>query len=79
MYVMSSIDDVTSALLPAATLFYQATGNRVAATILSLFIIITFVGAVTGAMLTSGRITWAFARDQGAPVPSTFRATYLQL
>jgi choline transport protein len=68
MYVMSSIDDVTAALLPAATLFYQATGNQVASTILSLFIIITFVGAVTGAMLTSGRITWAFARDQGAPV-----------
>ena len=65
---MNSIDDITAALLPAATLYYQATGNRVASTILSLFIIITFVGAVAGAMLTSGRITWAFARDHGAPV-----------
>lgn len=30
-------------------LYYQATGNQAASTILSLYIIITFVGAVGGA------------------------------
>lgn len=70
MYTMSSPADVVDALLPAAELYYQATGNKTGSTILSMFIIITFVGAVTGAFMTSGRIAWAFARDHGAPVQS---------
>ncbi|XXH03983.1 hypothetical protein Hte_010392 [Hypoxylon texense] len=51
--------------MPIAELILQGTGNRAAATILTLMLAICFVNGTMGCLTSSSRLLYAMARDRG--------------
>ncbi|KAL6237567.1 hypothetical protein BDW75DRAFT_248819 [Aspergillus navahoensis] len=60
--------------LPSAELIYQATGSRAGTMFLITWILIVYISCLPSQWITSGRIAWAFARDNGTRFPSYFSA-----
>ncbi|KAF5572236.1 choline transporter [Fusarium pseudocircinatum] len=66
---------VASSELPILEIYLQATGSKAGATVLTLLILLVFIGSAVGATLTAGRLLWAFARDNGVFYADFFGAT----
>ncbi|KAL4977069.1 amino acid/polyamine transporter I [Aspergillus desertorum] len=65
---------IIASSLPSAELIYQATGSRAGTTFLILWLLIVYISCLPSQWVTSGRIAWAFARDNGTPFPRYFSA-----
>lgn len=61
---MSDLGAVAKSLVPLLEVFYQATGSQGAAGFYDLCTLIIYMGATLSCQ-TTGRLTWAFARDNG--------------
>ncbi len=70
-----SISDVSAArhgIFPALIAYYQATGSKAVTIVLMVFSQILYAGCLITSAITAGRLTWAFARDNGIPFSSYF-------
>lgn len=68
LFVLKDIDTVIqSGFGPLLQMFFDATGNKAGSVCLLVFPIICMVFTSTALMTTSGRMTYAFARDRGLP------------
>ncbi|KAL4939267.1 hypothetical protein BDV06DRAFT_225179 [Aspergillus oleicola] len=65
-------DAIVNAPLPSVELIYQATGSKNVTLFLEIWILVVYISCIPSQWLTSGRIAWAFARDNGAPFSSYF-------
>ncbi|KAL4903419.1 hypothetical protein BDW74DRAFT_168947 [Aspergillus multicolor] len=63
---------VVGSQLPSAELLYQATGSRAGTMFLITWILIVYISCLPSQWVTSGRIAWAFARDNGTPFSPYF-------
>ncbi|CAL5867861.1 uncharacterized protein PFLUO_LOCUS2082 [Penicillium psychrofluorescens] len=63
----------TSTGLPLAELFYQATSTRGGAFGLVFMIWVALGPCVIGSQLSTGRVFWAFARDDGLPMSNVWK------
>ncbi|GKZ30982.1 hypothetical protein AbraIFM66950_010807 [Aspergillus brasiliensis] len=72
MFFVDDIDAVRDAPLPSLALIYQITGNRSITLGLSTILAIIYTTSLPAQWVTSGRIAWAFARDNGVPFPEYF-------
>ncbi|KAE9572125.1 Choline transport protein [Colletotrichum fructicola] len=52
---------------PLTEMISQATGNKAAATILSVAVALCFVNGANGCVTSGSRLVWAMARDNGTP------------
>ncbi|KAL4963739.1 amino acid transporter [Aspergillus stella-maris] len=67
MYTITDPERVASAQLPALEAFYQATGSKAVACVIQVWVTTVYVASITSQWVTSGRMAWAFARDNGLP------------
>ncbi|KAK1848901.1 amino acid transporter [Colletotrichum chrysophilum] len=67
MFVIKDVEAVRGAILPSLEAFYQATGSNTAALGLQILLTILFYTCMPSQWITCGRLTWAFARDNGLP------------
>ncbi|KAL4952139.1 amino acid/polyamine transporter I [Aspergillus filifer] len=65
-------DRIVNAPLPSVELIYQATGSKNVTLFLEIWILVVYISCIPGQWVTSGRIAWAFARDNGVPFSSYF-------
>ncbi|KAF2798207.1 amino acid transporter [Melanomma pulvis-pyrius CBS 109.77] len=72
MFCMTDLDAVRSSPLPSLEIIYQATGSRVATSILMIWALAAYIVCLSAQWVTSGRIAWAFARDGGVPFATFF-------
>ncbi|RDW93098.1 uncharacterized protein DSM5745_00420 [Aspergillus mulundensis] len=63
---------IVNSQLPSAELLYQATGSRTVTMFLITWILIVYISCLPSQWVTSGRIAWAFARDNGTPFSPYF-------
>jgi choline transport protein len=56
--------------------YYQALSNRGGAAFFTFWILFIYFGATIALVVTSGRLLWAFARDNGLPYSSVFAKTH---
>ncbi|EAW09724.1 putative GABA permease [Aspergillus clavatus NRRL 1] len=59
------LNEIVHSELPILTLYYQATGSRGIAVFLTIWLLLNYFGGTLSCIATSGRLTWAFARDNG--------------
>ncbi|WYZ36003.1 hypothetical protein EsH8_X_000650 [Colletotrichum jinshuiense] len=52
---------------PLTEMILQATGNKAAATILTIAVALCFVNGANGCVTSGSRLVWAMARDNGTP------------
>ncbi|KAH6691090.1 amino acid permease-domain-containing protein [Leptodontidium sp. MPI-SDFR-AT-0119] len=72
MFSTNDLDAVGSSLLPIFTVFEQALNSKSAATFFTGWIVVIYYGALIGCFVTSGRLLWAFSRDNGLPYSKVF-------
>ncbi|KAF3406466.1 Choline transport protein [Talaromyces pinophilus] len=72
MYFMTDLEAVSNSPLPSMELIFQATGNRNATIFLTSVLLVVFVLSLPSQWVTSGRMAWAFARDNGVPFSEYF-------
>ncbi|KAL3434919.1 amino acid permease-domain-containing protein [Aspergillus tetrazonus] len=66
--------EIMDSPLPSAELIHQATGSRAGTMFLIIWILIVYISCLPSQWVTSGRLAWAFARDNGTPFPRYFSA-----
>ena len=67
LFAVQSIDTVMSSDLPIYDVLSQAIPSDRAVLFLLIWLDLVFISTVPGALLTTGRLVWAFARDGGLP------------
>ncbi|KAK7419472.1 hypothetical protein QQZ08_010842 [Neonectria magnoliae] len=72
MFFMTDLEAVATSPLPSMELIYQATGNRNVTIFLTSLILVVYILALPSQWVTSGRLAWAFARDNGVPFSPYF-------
>ncbi|KAK5996415.1 Choline transport protein [Cladobotryum mycophilum] len=72
MYFMIDLHAVSTSPLPSIELIYQATGNKNVTVFLVAWLLAVYITCLPAQWVTSGRLAWAFARDNGVPYSSYF-------
>lgn len=72
LFKASSLSAIESAALPIQEAMKQAIPSDGAILFLLIWLNFVFVSCVPGAILTTGRLLWAFARDNGLPYSPIF-------
>ncbi|RDW58589.1 hypothetical protein BP6252_13065 [Coleophoma cylindrospora] len=72
LFSLKSIDAVNASFLPIYEVTKQAVGHDGLVLFLLIWLDFTFISTVPGAMLTTGRLVWAFSRDGGLPYSPVF-------
>jgi choline transport protein len=72
LFSATDTDAIAASSIPIYTIYLQATASRPAATVLTVWILFVYFGALVSCMVTTGRLAWAFARDGGLPYSSFF-------
>lgn len=72
LFAITDPTAVAESSVPIYTVYLQATRSRPAATVLSVWIIFIYFGAVVSCLLTAGRLAYAFSRDGGLPFSRFF-------
>ncbi|KAK7398128.1 hypothetical protein QQX98_012492 [Neonectria punicea] len=72
MFFMTDLEAVATSPLPSMELIYQATGNRNVTVFLISLILVVYILSLPSQWVTSGRLAWAFARDNGVPFSTYF-------
>ncbi|KAI0205836.1 choline transport protein [Astrocystis sublimbata] len=69
----------TKTNMPITELIFQATGNRVAATILTLALAVCFLNGTNGCITSTSRLLYAMARDKGVVYHDYFATIHPKL
>ncbi|KAI5460612.1 amino acid/polyamine transporter I [Mariannaea sp. PMI_226] len=72
LFSIKSFEDVQSATLPLYTILDTTIGSFGGVLFLLIWVIFIYIGCVSGLVVTSGRLIWAFSRDNGMPFSSRF-------
>ena len=72
LFAITDSNAVAESSVPIYTVYLQATRSRPAATVLTVWIIWIYFGAVVSCLLTAGRLAYAFSRDGGLPFSHFF-------
>ncbi|KAF2496531.1 putative amino acid permease [Lophium mytilinum] len=72
MFSTTDLTAVSASALPILTVYSQALNNHSAATFFMCWYLWIYFGAVISCIATTGRLAWAFARDNGLPFSPTF-------
>lgn len=72
LFSITDTDAVASSSIPVYTIYLQATQSQPVATVLTVWILFVYFGALVSCIVTTGRLTYAFARDGGLPYSSFF-------
>jgi choline transport protein len=76
LYSAPDYDSIAASALPIMEVYIQSLrGNTSAALFFTFWILFIYFGATIGLVLTSGRLLWAFARDNGLPYSPIFAHT----
>jgi choline transport protein len=67
LFSSKDLEAVANSSLPILEIYYQATGSRAGTTFLIVWLLWNYFGASVSCLATTGRLTWAFARDNGLP------------
>lgn len=76
LFSVKSLEDVSLSYLPIMEIYFQALSSRAGAAFFTFWILFIYFGATIGLVVTSGRLLWAFARDNGLPFSPTFAKTH---
>lgn len=72
LFSITDTDAVASSSIPVYTIYLQATRSQPTATVLTVWILFVYFGALVSCIVTTGRLAYAFARDGGLPYSETF-------
>ncbi|OQE44575.1 hypothetical protein PENCOP_c002G07222 [Penicillium coprophilum] len=72
LFSITDIDAVASSSIPVYTIYLQATQSQSAATVLTVWILFVYFGALVSCIVTTGRLAYAFSRDGGLPCSGFF-------
>ncbi|KAB8278901.1 amino acid transporter [Aspergillus minisclerotigenes] len=72
LFSITDTDAVASSSIPVYTIYLQATRSQPAATVLTVWILFVYFGALVSCIVTTGRLAYAFARDGGLPCSGFF-------
>ncbi|KAK5193991.1 hypothetical protein LTR92_006331 [Exophiala xenobiotica] len=72
LFSTNDLDAVASSTFPILEVYQQALNNRSGATFLAVWLLVIYFGSVVSVVAATGRLTWAFARDNGLPYSPTF-------
>lgn len=73
MFSIQDLDRVSSSSLPIVEVYFQTLRNSQAATaFLTTWLLFIYFGACLSCTVTTGRLIWALARDNGMPFSGTF-------
>ncbi|KIW57764.1 hypothetical protein PV05_02324 [Exophiala xenobiotica] len=72
LFSTNDLDAVASSSFPILEVYQQALNNRSGATFLAVWLLVIYFGSVVSVVAATGRLTWAFARDNGLPYSPTF-------
>jgi choline transport protein len=73
MFSVSDLDLVMASPTPYLTVFFQAIRNDGVALFFTVWLWLAYLSATISCYATSGRLVWAFARDNGLPFSRIFR------
>ncbi|KAF4215849.1 hypothetical protein CNMCM8980_004178 [Aspergillus fumigatiaffinis] len=76
LFAMVDLGEIVRSELPILTLYHQATGSKDVAAIFTVWLIVNYFGGVLAGLAASGRMAWAFARDNGLPFSSTLATVH---
>ncbi|GIJ87763.1 hypothetical protein Asppvi_006676 [Aspergillus pseudoviridinutans] len=76
LFATVDLGEIIRSELPILTLYHQATGSKDVAAIFTVWLIFNYFGGVLAGLATSGRMAWAFARDNGLPFSRTLAAVH---
>jgi len=71
LFSTNDLEAVASSTLPIYEVYQQALNNRSGATFLAVWFLVVYFGSIISATAATGRLTWAFARDNGLPFSPT--------
>ncbi|BCS23651.1 putative GABA permease [Aspergillus puulaauensis] len=72
LFAATDTNAVASSPIPIYTIYLQATQSDSAATVLTVWVLFVYSGALVSCIVTTGRLAYAFARDEGLPYSSFF-------
>ncbi|KAJ5136505.1 amino acid transporter, partial [Penicillium atrosanguineum] len=72
LFSITDTDAVAASSIPVYTIYLQATRSQPAATVLTVWILFVYFGALVSCIVTTGRLAYAFARDGGLPYSGFF-------
>ncbi|GFG09850.1 choline transport protein [Aspergillus udagawae] len=76
LFATVDLGEIVRSDLPILTLYHQATGSKDVATIFTVWLIFNCFGGTIAMVATSGRMAWAFARDNGLPISRTLATVH---
>ncbi|KAK5088586.1 hypothetical protein LTR05_002806 [Lithohypha guttulata] len=76
LFSTHDLETVSLSYLPIMEVYSQALNNKAGAFVLTFWILFVYFGATIGLVVTSGRLLWAFARDNGLPFSHVFAKTH---
>ncbi|GFF36979.1 choline transport protein [Aspergillus udagawae] len=76
LFATVDLGEIVRSDLPILTLYHQATGSKDVATIFTVWLIFNYFGGTIAMVTTSGRMAWAFARDNGLPISRTLATVH---
>ncbi|KAJ6037169.1 amino acid transporter [Penicillium herquei] len=79
LFSITDTDAVASSSIPVYTIYLQATRSQPAATVLTVWILFVYFGALVSCIVTTGRLAYAFARDGGLPYSPYFARIHSRL
>jgi hypothetical protein len=79
MFSTNDLEAVGSSTFPILEVYQQALNNRSGATFLAVWLLVVYFGSIVSATATTGRLAWAFARDDGLPFSPTLAKIHPRL
>jgi choline transport protein len=79
MFSTNDLEAVGSSRFPILEVYQQALNNRSGATFLAVWLLVVYFGSIISATAATGRLTWAFARDNGLPFSPTLAKIHPRL
>lgn len=76
LFATVDLGEVVRSKLPILTLYHQATGSKDVAAIFTIWLIFNYFGGTVTGLAASGRMAWAFARDNGLPFSGTLATVH---
>ena len=76
MFLATDLTAVANSALPILTVYYQAMNSHAGTVFFTCWLLFVYFGALFSCVATSGRLAWAFARDNGLPYSTIFRKVH---
>ncbi|RVX66394.1 hypothetical protein B0A52_09624 [Exophiala mesophila] len=76
LFSSSDLEEVSLSYLPILTVYYQALRSQDGAAFFAIWLFFIYYGATITCFVTAGRLTWAFARDNGLPYSKLIAKTH---